>query len=63
MLSGGQTLHLCYRFKESGETEHLYRLEPSGKGVGPRSAAEAITAGELIPLGDGLFGMSQSWRA
>jgi hypothetical protein len=59
---GGQTLCPTKRHSEVGD-EYLYWLEPSGRSVGTKSAAEAISRGLLIPSGDGLFGDSQTFRA
>lgn len=62
---GGQSLVVFHLHKASGETEQVYRLEPSGKVVGPKGAAQAIADGLLSPRGDGLFGaeFSQAWGA
>jgi hypothetical protein len=64
-LNGGQRLCKSFRYKESGDTEITFTLEPSGKRVGPKSAQAAIETGRLRPLGDGLFGneTSQTWGA
>lgn len=61
--SAGQTLVKTYRLKESGEGETLFALEPSGRKVGPASAAQAISLGLLLPVGDGFFGESQTYTA
>lgn len=61
----GQTLHHCNLVLKTGSVEPSYWLEPSGKGVGPKSARAAIEMGLLEPLRDGLFDAldSQSFRA
>lgn len=59
---GGQTLCLTIRHSEVGD-ERTYWLEPSGRSAGTKSAEQAIELGLLVPAGDGLFGMSQTWRA
>ena len=43
------------RRKETGETEILFFLEPSGVVVGIWTAERAIKMGLLKPAGDGLF--------
>ena len=48
------------RRKETGETEILFFLEPSGQRVGPRTAEAAIKSGLLKPVGDGLFSADYS---
>lgn len=64
-VRAGQTLVKTYRHKESGDTEVVFSLHPSGKMVGPASAEQATTCGLLAPNNDGLFGAesSQTWRA
>lgn len=59
---GGQTLCCTLRHSEVGD-ERVYWLEPSGRSAGTRSAERAIELGLLVPAGDGLFGVSQTWRA
>lgn len=59
---GGQTLCCTLRHSEVGD-ERIYWLEPSGRPAGTKSAEQAIELGLLVPAGDGLFGMSQTWRA
>ena len=64
-VEGGQRLCKSYRFKKSGESEVEFHYEPSGKRVGPKSAEQAISTNEILPVGDGLFGAetSQQWKA
>lgn len=63
--SRGQSLVVFHLHKASGDTEQIFRLEPSGKVVGPKGAAQAISDGHLKPRCDGLFGpdTSQTWGA
>lgn len=59
---GGQTLCLTIRHSDVGD-ERTYWLEPTGKPAGTKSAERAIELGLLVPAGDGLFDLSQTWRA
>lgn len=59
---GGQTLCLTIRHSDVGD-ERVYWLEPSGRPAGTKSAEQAIELGLLLPAGDGLFDLSQTWRA
>lgn len=62
--SSGQRLCKSLSANASTNPEVRFFLEPSGKVVRKDAAESAITAGELIPLGDGLFaGESQTWVA
>lgn len=65
ICKSGQTLHHCNVVKATGNVEHSYWFEPSGKPAGPKSARQAIEAGLLEPFGDSLFDAldSQSFRA
>lgn len=58
----GQTVCMSLRHSEIGE-EKVYWLEPSGKSAGSKSVEQAVEMGLLIPSGDGLFGLSQTFRA
>lgn len=58
----GQRLCKSLSANTSTDPEVRFFLEPSGKVVRKDAAESAITAGELVPLGDGLFaGESQTW--
>lgn len=61
----GQTLHYCNVTLRGGNSEPQYWFEPSGKSAPPKSSRQAIDAGLVVPMGDGLFGglSSQSFRA
>jgi hypothetical protein len=59
----GQRLCKSFHLKRGGEVETCFLLEPSGKRVTPKSAEEAIGTGFLVPANDGLFGISQTWKA
>jgi hypothetical protein len=61
----GEKLTKSLRMKETGETEVSFAFEPSGRRAPPKSSADAISSGLLLPCGDGLFGAetSQSWVA
>lgn len=59
---GGQSLCLTIRHSEVGD-QRVYWLEPSGRPAGTKSAERAIEMGLLAPAGDGLFDLSQTWRA
>lgn len=64
-VRGGERLCKSFFAKETGNTEVEFHFEPSGKRCGPKSAEEAIKAGLVVPLNDGLFGeeTSQQWQA
>jgi hypothetical protein len=51
-----------FHVKKTGNVEITYLLEPSGRRVSPKCAENAIKAGLLVPVNDGLFGTSQTWR-
>lgn len=60
---GGQTLCKYFRtMRTTGETEVVWFLEPSGRRVGPVSAAEAVERGFFAPANDGLFDDAQTFR-
>lgn len=59
----GQKLCKFLRKKETGETDVQFAFEPKAKRVPTKSAQDAIKSGLLKPLGDGLFGESQTWVA
>lgn len=61
-VGGGETLCLTIRHSDVGD-ERIYWLEPSGKSAGTKSAERAIELGLLTPAHDGLFDLSQTWRA
>jgi hypothetical protein len=60
----GQKVCKFLRQKETGETEVNFFFEPSGKRIGPATAARAVASGLLVPSHDGLFdGTDQTWTA
>jgi hypothetical protein len=58
----GQTLCLTLRHSDAGDERH-YWFEPSNRKAGVKSAERAIEMGLLVPAGDGLFDLSQTYRA
>ena len=62
ILRGGETIHVCYPDPAKIGDVTRYHLTGSGRNIGRRTFEKLVEGGVIEPIGDGLFGDSQTYR-
>ena len=61
-LRAGDTVHVCYADQNRVGDITRYHLTGTGQNIGRRTFEKLVEGGGVEPVGDGLFGDSQTYR-